>query len=176
MCWFLPYNNGISHNYTYIPCLWSLPPTPHLSRSSQSTRLGSLYYTATSHHLSILNTWHCIYILMLLSPFIPLSHHVQKSILCVLSPFLPCKYGINQLISQCLSLLIWKIGIMIILNEWLNEVMHAKCPTYTKLSVSTVNSWTTGGDGHQPLAHSALCILDSSVSVDSTNHIHHILW
>lgn len=53
-------------------------------------------------------------------------------------------------------------------DDWMKWCMQ--CPTYTKLSVSTVNSWTTGGDGHQPLAHSALCILDSSVSVDSTNH------
>ena len=48
----------ISHNDTHIPSLLSLPPTQpssHPSRSSQSTRLGSLYYTATSHQLSILH-------------------------------------------------------------------------------------------------------------------------
>ena len=40
-----------SHNYTYIPSLANLPPlsTTHLSKSSQSSRLGSLCYTATSH-------------------------------------------------------------------------------------------------------------------------------
>ena len=40
-----------SHNYTYIPSLANFPPLPttHLSRSSQSSRLGSLCYTATSH-------------------------------------------------------------------------------------------------------------------------------
>ena len=46
----------ISHKYTYIPSLLSLPPLSpsHSSRSSQSTRLGSLCHTATSHQLSIL--------------------------------------------------------------------------------------------------------------------------
>ena len=41
----------ISHNYTYITFLLSLPlfPTSHPSRSSQSTRLGYLCYWATSH-------------------------------------------------------------------------------------------------------------------------------
>ena len=48
----------ISHNYTYIPCLLSLPPLfpAYSSRSSQSTRLDSLCYTATSHQLSVLHT------------------------------------------------------------------------------------------------------------------------
>ena len=38
----------------YIPFLLSLPPlhSPHPSRSSQSTRLGSLCYIATSHYLT----------------------------------------------------------------------------------------------------------------------------
>ena len=46
----------ISHKYTYIPSFLSLPPLSpsHSSRSSQSTRLGSLCHTATSHQLSIL--------------------------------------------------------------------------------------------------------------------------
>ena len=46
----------ISHKYTYIPSLLSLPPLSpsHSSRSSQSTRLGSQCYTATSHQLSVL--------------------------------------------------------------------------------------------------------------------------
>ena len=49
----------ISHNYTYIPSLSSLPPLSpsHPSRSSQSTRLGSLCYTATSRQLSV---WYLI--------------------------------------------------------------------------------------------------------------------
>ena len=42
---------------TYIPSLLSLPPTPkfHLSRSSQSTELSSLGYTAASRLLFILH-------------------------------------------------------------------------------------------------------------------------
>ena len=48
--------------------------------------------------------------------------------------------------------------------------MHVKGPTYTKLSGSTVNSWTAGGEGCQPLVHSDLSIQDSSVSADSANH------
>ena len=37
--------------YTYIPLLFSLPPTPtsHLSRSSQSAKLSSQCYIAASH-------------------------------------------------------------------------------------------------------------------------------
>ena len=42
----------ISHNHTYISFLLNLPPLPSSprSRSSQTTRLGSLCYIATSHH------------------------------------------------------------------------------------------------------------------------------
>ena len=46
LCWFMPYNRWISHNYIHIYCApLSLPPFPpsHPSRSSQSNRLGSLY-------------------------------------------------------------------------------------------------------------------------------------
>ena len=47
----------VSHNHTYIISLWSPPfPASHLSRSSQSTRLGSLCCIATSYWLSILHT------------------------------------------------------------------------------------------------------------------------
>ena len=47
----------IQHNYTYIPSLLRLPylTTSYPSRPSQSTRLGSLYYAATSHKLAILH-------------------------------------------------------------------------------------------------------------------------
>ena len=46
----------ISHNYIYITFLLRLPPFPslHPSKSSQSTRMGSLCYLTTSHQLSIL--------------------------------------------------------------------------------------------------------------------------
>ena len=48
---------GISHNDTYIPTSLETPSAPpsHPSRSSKSTRLGSLYYSATSHQLSSLS-------------------------------------------------------------------------------------------------------------------------
>ena len=47
----------ISCNYTYITSLLNLPPVPWScpSRSSQSTKLGSLYYVVISHQLSILH-------------------------------------------------------------------------------------------------------------------------
>ena len=45
----------ISHRYTYVPSLLDLPATFHTSRLSQSPRLSSLYYTATSHQLSVLH-------------------------------------------------------------------------------------------------------------------------
>ena len=61
----------MSHNYTHIPFIPSLPPLhpSHPSMSSQSTRLGSLCYIETSHQLIL----GCVYMLMLLSPFILLS-------------------------------------------------------------------------------------------------------
>ena len=47
----------IQHNYPYIPSLLRLPhiTTSYPSRPSQSTSLGSLYYAATSHKLTILH-------------------------------------------------------------------------------------------------------------------------
>ena len=57
----------------YVPFLLSLPHPhfrSHLSRSSQNTRLGSLCYTATSHHIH-LHTVVCV--LMLPSPFVPFT-------------------------------------------------------------------------------------------------------
>ena len=55
---------SISYKYTHVPSLLNFSPTPysiHLSRSSQSTGLISLCYTAASHQLAIL---HVIYIHM----------------------------------------------------------------------------------------------------------------
>ena len=45
LCWFCHTATQIGHDYIYIPSLLSiLPlPPPHPSRSSQSTRLGSLW-------------------------------------------------------------------------------------------------------------------------------------
>ena len=52
----------IIYIYIYIPSLLSLLllPPPHPSRSSQSARLGSLGYIATSHLLSVLHMVVCI--------------------------------------------------------------------------------------------------------------------
>ena len=51
LCYFLLYIL-VSQLCTYILSLWSLPPPPsHPSRSSQSTELSSLWYTAASHYL-----------------------------------------------------------------------------------------------------------------------------
>ena len=52
-CGFLHTTMQISHNYTYVPSFLSFSSLPsHPSRSSQSARVGSLYYTATSHQPS----------------------------------------------------------------------------------------------------------------------------
>ena len=59
-----------SHNFTYILSFPRLPPLPH-SVPLCHHRLGSLLYTTASHQLSILHPRVCL--LMLLSPFIPLS-------------------------------------------------------------------------------------------------------
>ena len=63
MCWFLPHNNSISYNYTYISSLLSFPllPSSYPSRSSQNARLGSLCYIATSYQLFFLHPWSRIY-------------------------------------------------------------------------------------------------------------------
>ena len=59
----------ICHTITQIILLIHIfPPSPHSSRSSQSTRLRFLCYTATSHQLSILHN--SIYISTLFSPFV----------------------------------------------------------------------------------------------------------
>ena len=74
----------ISHNYTHITSLLSLPPLPssHTSRSSQSAKLGSLCYTTTSHQLSLL--YMIVYICQCY--FLHLSH----SFLPPLYPFSNC--------------------------------------------------------------------------------------
>lgn len=83
----------ISHNFIYIspPCLSS--PTPfHSYRSSQSNRLGSLYYTAASCQLSILHMIVCVctyiymyicYFLNLSYPALPLLCPPVHSLLCI---------------------------------------------------------------------------------------------
>ena len=53
VCWFLLYNN-LNQLCVYM-CPLPLQPPSHPSRSSQSTELSSLYYTAASHYLNILH-------------------------------------------------------------------------------------------------------------------------
>ena len=78
---FCPTTTWISHNYTYIPSVFSLRPlhSSHASRSSQNSRLGSLRYTATSHQLSILHL--IVYICW--CHFLTPPPHVYKSIPCI---------------------------------------------------------------------------------------------
>ena len=78
-CVGLCHTTWISHNHTYIPSLLSLPPIPssYLSRSSQSARLGSLCYIATSHQLSILKHM-IVYICQCY--FLYLSHPLLSSL------------------------------------------------------------------------------------------------
>ena len=89
-CWvgFCHTTMRISHNYTYIPSLLSLPPLPPslTSRPSQSTWLGSLCFTATSHQLFILHMIVYIYINPTFSicPTLSFPHYVHHSILYVL--------------------------------------------------------------------------------------------
>ena len=82
----------INYKYIYIfPPSWAslLRPPSHPSESSQSSKLGSLYYTATSHQLSVLPKAVCIrqsYSLM--SHLLLLPPHPQ-----VLIPFLKEAHG-----------------------------------------------------------------------------------
>ena len=79
----------ISHRYTYVPSLKSLPPTSHPSRLLQSPGLSSLSHAAKSCWLSISHM--VMWVSLLLSPYIPPSPssalpptlHVPKSMLYV---------------------------------------------------------------------------------------------
>ena len=98
----------ISYNYTYIPSLLSLLtlPASHPSRSSQSARLGSFFYIATSHQLSILHMVVLCCFLHWSHPLFP--HCVHKSILsiCVSMPSLKIntifQYSIYMHLYICL--------------------------------------------------------------------------
>ena len=68
--------------YMYLPYFLSLPPNL-TSRSSQSTELSALFYTAASHQLSILHM-QCIEVSDILSVCPTLSFpHIHKSTLSV---------------------------------------------------------------------------------------------
>lgn len=93
LCWFLPFNNAINLIiYVSPPFLTSRlsHPIPS-SRSSESTRLGSLRYTATFPQLSILSIdmyicWcYSVRSFYLLSPSPTVSSPFSTSV----SPFLP---------------------------------------------------------------------------------------
>jgi len=72
--------------YIYIPPEASLPPAPsHPSRSSQSTELSSLCYTASSHWLAILHGTIYIYMyicVLYIYCYSPNSSHPQLPPLC----------------------------------------------------------------------------------------------
>ena len=82
-------------NYRYIYHLWNLPSLPpiHPSRSSESSRLGSLCFTATSHQPSVLHM--VMYICWCY--FLYLSHSFPSCTMPISQfsisayPFLPCK-------------------------------------------------------------------------------------
>ena len=62
----------ISHRYTHVPSLLSLPPIslpPQPSRLSQNTGLSSLFYTANSHYLFYI--WSTSLFSMSASPLLP---------------------------------------------------------------------------------------------------------
>ena len=86
----------ISHNYTYITCLLSLPPLPSFypSRSSQGAWQCSLCYIATSlPPLAIYFTLQCIYIDASLSIHPALSSPTVSinPFSTFVSSFLPCR-------------------------------------------------------------------------------------
>ena len=88
LCWFLLYNMNQSYVYMYsLPLGSPAHPPSHPSRSSQSTRMSSLYCTATSHQLSVLNMvmhiFQCYSLSSSHSPLPPL-----RSSLCSTSAFL----------------------------------------------------------------------------------------
>ena len=87
----------ISHNHTYISSFLNFPPFPptNPSRSSRRTRLGSLCFIATSHHLQLSNfTQDSVYMSMLFSlwiPFSPSPTEPTSLFSTFASPFFPCK-------------------------------------------------------------------------------------
>ena len=100
--WFLPYNNMNWLKYTYAPSLSKLLPSPHpiqplwVSRE-QLVELPVLY---SNFPLAICFTYGNVYVLMLLSQFIP--PYPSPAVLTSLFPmsaslFLPWKYVVQYL-------------------------------------------------------------------------------
>ena len=115
LCWFLPYNNRVSHKYTYVSSLLNLPPT-YSSRLSQRT-VFELPVLHRSFQLAVCFTYCNGHVSALLSQFAPPSPSptVSTSLSSVsVSLFLPCKqlhqyhlsgFHIHVLIyNTCLSL------------------------------------------------------------------------
>ena len=96
----------ISHNYTYIPSLLSLPPLPPslISRPSQSTWLGSLCYTTTSHQLFILHMIVYIYIYVNVHSQSLNSVHLGWDLKFCISPLFPGEPdGLSTIFGTLLS-------------------------------------------------------------------------
>ena len=111
----------ISRHYTHIPSLLSFPPIllSHPSRSSQSTRRGSL--CQTSHHLSI---FHMI-VYMCWCCFPHLSH----------SPLLYCVHSLHLSLHSFPAILIScplpdfaSMLCKCLLNKWAFRWMSKQCP------------------------------------------------
>ena len=84
--WFLSYNMNQSYIYTYVPSLLNVPPIPHLILPLQAVRGHQVEFPVSysKSPLATYFTYDNVYILMLLSQFIPPSpSHRVKSVLYV---------------------------------------------------------------------------------------------
>ena len=127
LCQFLLYNN-VNQLLVYI---WPLPPEPsvhlhspsRLSRSSQSTELSSLCYTAASHQY-LFHMWWCSPSLSHLPlPLLP-THLFPMSV----SLFLPCKqFHLYHISRLCMYVLISNICFS--LSDLLHSVKQSLGPS-----------------------------------------------
>ena len=93
LCWFLPSTAQISHNYPYIPFLPNHPPRVPSLQVIMEPQAG-LHVLHRNFSPAIHLTPDSVYMLMPLSPFVPVSpsHTVSTSPICTaVSPSLPCK-------------------------------------------------------------------------------------
>ena len=82
------------YNYTYIPSLLSLPPLPHPTPLGHHRVPSWAPVLCSNLSIPICFTHDRVYMLMLLSPFIPLSPSPTVStspFFISVSPFLPCR-------------------------------------------------------------------------------------
>ena len=87
--------NSVNQLYVY-PLLLSLPSPPQPSRSSQSTKLSSLCYTAASHQLGVYAKCYALN----QSPSLLPCPHVHKSILCLLLYSCPANRFFSTIVFQ----------------------------------------------------------------------------